>query len=128
MFLIEYRTAEKYLAKKSRGTSNTRQLILKKGPSNTEQPNCFIVSGSKSISGSLQPPVFSVPSPFRHLLPPLGASRKGSDFSNKFLFAHAYSQEPVLVAFNVQQQNDWKQKTTNTSCVIQDMCSCCKLC
>ena len=34
-------------ATKSRRTSNTGEIIPQNGPSNTEQPNCFIVSGSR---------------------------------------------------------------------------------
>ena len=37
---------KKYPSKKSRRTSNTREIIPQIGSSNTEQPNCFIVSGS----------------------------------------------------------------------------------
>ena len=40
---------KKYPAKKSRRTSNTREILPKNGPSNTEQPNCFIVSVSISL-------------------------------------------------------------------------------
>ena len=32
---------------KFQATSDTREMISKNGPSNTEQPNCFIVSGSR---------------------------------------------------------------------------------
>ena len=45
---VQVELPQKYPAKKSRRSSITQEIISKIGLSNTEQPNCFIVSGSNA--------------------------------------------------------------------------------